>query len=462
MKRFEVRWKNFRGFRDTGWVKIRPVTILIGANATGKTSFLAPLLLLKQTIESSDSTLGLKTIGDYFNAGIYKNLIFAHDPKKELSFAIRFGSVKNPDKTEKIRPVGTYAPAEVSFDFTGASGAEAPLLKRYTVRDGFGRVMVRRTRLQSGRFSVQSINFSKSKSLLSEYIRQSPPERFLFTAEAAFKQRVIKETNLGKKVTKSEEKKLNLRISKAEDEYISVVTFVNAHIKTLLHEISYLGPLSEHPRRMYELSGEVPQSVGSRGEYAPEILFRRRNTKLRRIVDNWISRFDLGFHLNCNELTEGAFNITLNRSEKSPKVNIADTGFGLSQILPLVVQGFYAPKRSLIISEQPEIHLNPRLQTLLAELFCDIAARDVGSLVETHSEHMLLTLRKLIAEKRIKETDVAVYYTEKNGDYTEIRSVPIAANGHIKLEDWPQGFFGEALQESLALAAAQAKGGKTC
>lgn len=461
MKRFEVRWKNFRGFRDTGWIKIKPVTILIGANATGKTSFLAPLLLLKQTIESSDPALSLKTIGGFFNAGTYKNLIFSHDSKKELSFAIRFRSINKLSKNKKIRPVGAYAPVEVSFDFTAPLGSDAPLLKRYTVRDGYGRIMVRRTRLKSGNFSVQSKNFSKSKSLLSKYIRQSPPERFLFTAEAAFKQRIIKETKLGEK-TKKGEKKLRLRISEPEDEYIRIVTYVNSHIKSLLQEISYLGPLSQHPRRMYELSGEVPQSVGCKGEYAPEILFRKRDTKLKETVDKWISRFDLGFRLNCNELTEGAFNITLNRSKKSPKVNIADTGFGLSQILPLVVQGFYATKNSLIISEQPEIHLNPRLQTLLAELFCDVAARDVGSLVETHSEHMLLTLRRLIAEKRIKESDVAVYYTEKKDDFTEIRSVPITKNGHIRIEDWPEGFFREALQESLSLAAAQAKGERAC
>ena len=101
MNRFEVRWKNFRGFKDTRWLKIRPITIVVGANASGKTSLIAPLLLLKQTLESSDTSLPLKTIGVYFNAGSFKEIIFNHNIKNELSFGLRFR--RRLRRTSKVR-----------------------------------------------------------------------------------------------------------------------------------------------------------------------------------------------------------------------------------------------------------------------------------------------------------------------------------------------------------------------
>ena len=261
-----------------------------------------------------------------------------------------------------------------------------------------------------------------------------------------------------KETEKIRPRELKLYFEKEEDNYFHVVTFTKAFVDRIFNTIYFLGPLSEHPHRMYEILGEIPQFVGTKGEFAPEILFRQRNMPLMAQINKWVTNFDLGFHINCNELTDGAFNITLSRKKGSSEVNLADTGFGLSQILPLVVQGFYSKPNSLIIAEQPEIHLNPKLQTMLADLFSEFVKRKVGVLVETHSEHLLLRIRRLVAEKAIKQSDVALYYTEKDDHKTVIREIQIEENGHIKIEDWPKGFFGESLKESLGLAKAQRRG----
>ena len=63
MREFAVRWQNFRSLEDTGWLEIRPITIVLGPNASGKSSLIAPLLVLKQTVESGESSLALKTQG---------------------------------------------------------------------------------------------------------------------------------------------------------------------------------------------------------------------------------------------------------------------------------------------------------------------------------------------------------------------------------------------------------------
>lgn len=455
MNNFEFRWKNFRSIKDTGWLKIRPITIVIGANASGKTSLIAPLLILKQTIESSDTKLPLKTIGKYFNAGSFKNLIFDHDIKNELSFYIRF-TPKKINKNKKIEKIGEYPPGEIELNFLVPTKNRSPVLSRYVVRDIYGRTMLSRKKLNSGRYSLIGMNFPKSSKGFHDIIRKTPPERFLFTAEGPFNERVKNIISKQMKVkTIKKFSEVSVPMTEQENYYFQTVTFVRTFIDRILKKISYLGPLSEYPKRMYEILGEIPQSVGTRGEFAPEILFRQRDKPIMKHVNDWVTKFDLNFHINCNLLTEGAFNITLSREKGSKEVNFADTGFGLSQILPLIVQGYYAKPDDLIIAEQPEIHLNPKLQTILADLFSDFSKKGVGVLVETHSEHLLLRLRHLVAKKIIKQEDIALYYTEKDGEKSKIREIPVEQNGHIKLEDWPKGFFQESLRESLGLAAAQ-------
>ena len=455
MNNFEFRWKNFRSIEDTGWLKIRPITIVIGANASGKTSLIAPLLILKQTIESIDTTLPLKTIGEYCNAGSFKDLIFNHDIKNELSLCIRFRQ-KEIKTNKEIYKIGKYPPCEVELDFLVSDKNRIPFLSRYVVRDIYGRIMLSRHRLKSGRYSIRNMGFPKSYKGFYGIIKKASPERFLFTAESLFKERVDNITSQQTKVKNGKmSSTISLSMSPKEYVYLMSVDLVRTFVDSMLKEISYLGPLREYPKRIYEISGEIPQSVGTRGEFAPEILFRQRKKLIMKHVNDWVAKFDLNFHINCNELTEGAFNITLSREEGSKEVNFADTGFGLSQILPLIVQGYYAKPGALIIAEQPEIHLNPKLQTILADLFTNFTKKNIGVLVETHSEHLLLRLRHLVAKKLIKQEDIALYYTEKDGEKSKIREISVEQNGHIKLEDWPKGFFQESLRESLGLAATQ-------
>lgn len=342
------------------------------------------------------------------------------------------------------------------MSFLASKNVRVPVLSRYLVRDIYGRVMLNRSRLESGRYSVRGMKLARKGKGFYEIIRKTSPERFLFTAEGPFKERVesviVKQR---KEKNKKESREIKLFMAEQEDYYFQTVTYTQAIVDRIFEAIYFLGPLSEHPKRMYEILGEIPQSVGSRGEFAPEILFRQRKKTLMKLVDKWIANFDLGFHINCKELTDGAFCITLRRTKGSSEFNLADTGFGLSQILPLVVQGFHSQPNSLIIAEQPEIHLNPKLQTMLADLFSEFAKKGVGVLVETHSEHLLLRIRRLVAEKIIKKSDLALYYTEKFGDETKIREIQVEQNGHIKLEDWPRGFFEDSLKEALGLAAAQ-------
>jgi len=322
--------------------------------------------------------------------------------------------------------------------------------------DAFDRQLLVREIRKDGSYSVTGIPGIEESKVWTSAIESTRPKGFMFTPESVFG--MFYEEQKKARSGKGSKEPFEVSLSKPYQLYFSIVSYTSQRITDLLSHTAYVGPLRERPRRIYELGGERPFSVGPTGVFAPEILFRNRRSGLLDKVNDWIRKFEFGEKIRADKLTESVFNVTLQHQRSSPRINIADTGFGLSQVLPLIVQGFFGAKDSLILAEQPEIHLNPRLQAVLADLFVAIASRGVYLVIETHSEHFLLRLRRLIAERKFDATKLALYFTERQKDESFVKQIPIDANGHITSNEWPKGFFEESLREALALAAAQGEG----
>jgi len=455
---YSVRWQNFRSFDDTGEVNIKPLTVIIGPNNCGKSSVIAPLLILKQTLESSDPAQALKTKGELIDAGIYRDFVIGHDTDAEVSFCLDFLTLIK-SKSEPIPEMPAVPPGSCELVFGSSDSGQSLELRKFVVRDAYGRLLIRHNRLENGRYSLSGEWYRKQtkqrETKSRAAIRKNLPRHFLFMAEPVMRRFIsdrfsIESNRRGKKTSE-------LEIPGALVYYSATLDVVRSFFLKRIGSASYIGPLRERPARAYELSGEVPMTVGRRGENAPEILFRKRASNLVRNVEKWLREFDFANKLKLHELAVGAFCLELQSEQQKYSVNLADTGFGVSQVLPLIVEGFNTSAGGTIIAEQPEIHLNPRQQAKLADLFVDFALNNRNVITETHSEHLLLRLRRLVAEGRIASDQIALHYVEKVGDRSTIREVPIQTNGHIEIENWPKGFFEGALRESLGLAGAQAR-----
>jgi len=105
---YEIRWRNFRSFDDTGWLSLKPLTILIGPNNCGKSSIIAPLLMMSQTLMSSDMSSSLVTRGPLIDVGTYKDIIRDHDSTRDLTLGFRFHLHKR--EGEELKQVGQYPP----------------------------------------------------------------------------------------------------------------------------------------------------------------------------------------------------------------------------------------------------------------------------------------------------------------------------------------------------------------
>jgi hypothetical protein len=453
---FQVRWQNFRSLHDTGWLPIKPLTILIGPNGGGKTSVIAPLLLLKQSLESRDASQALRTRGNLFDAGSFEDLISDKDASRDLILGVRFHSHVGEDASD-LKPPPAYPPGEIELAFESTRSEASARLKTFTIRDIYGRDLIQRQRSDSGRFSFECAWIDKIKPELKQVIQEARPQHFLFSGNEVI-QALLRQTTQalhqkGKKPADELFMPGQIRIDSSEAGILATLARTTTAITELLQGVSFIGPLRKNTQRFYEIAGEHPADVGTDGELAPEILLRKRDPATLGAVNEWLGKFGFGFAIDCVILGHDAYSLIIKRPD-GVSLNAADTGFGLSQVLPLIVQCFSATPPNLLVAEQPEIHLNPKLQSRLADLFVEAKRRGHGILVETHSEHLLLRLRRLIAERHVRANDVSLLYAEPRGEKSIVRVIKIKENGD--LNEWPKGFFEDSLGESLALAVAQA------
>jgi predicted ATPase len=240
-----------------------------------------------------------------------------------------------------------------------------------------------------------------------------------------------------------------------------------------LGRVYYVGPLRDYPSRLYVWSGETPEHVGVKGEKTIEAILAgqertftvkpgERKRTLPELVAARLRAMGLIRDFQVVPLAKHRkeYEVLVKAGPHMPAVKLTDVGFGVSQILPVIVECFYVPAHSVVIFEQPEIHLHPRVQAELADLFVDaIRAHENGQprhcqfIIESHSEHFLRRLQRRIAEEEISPDDTALYFVHTERDHARLEALDVDRFGNIR--NWPQSFFGDEMEDLVARAKAQ-------
>jgi predicted ATPase len=217
-----------------------------------------------------------------------------------------------------------------------------------------------------------------------------------------------------------------------------------------LLNIFTLGPFRNPPSRWYAFSGTNPVDVGANGQSLPDLLFR--NDKVRLAANKWLGRLDMGYEIKIRRLggrDSDLYELKLRdtRRRKSVEVGMADVGFGVSQVLPLIAQSVAGTGKTITV-EQPEVHIHPRLQADLADLLIEtsLPPRDNQFLIETHSEHLALRLLRRVREKAIPPDHISILYVSRGPTGSKVHRLRIDEEGRF-LDDFPGGFFPERLRE---------------
>ena len=448
----KLRIENFKGWKDTGIIKMAPITLFFGPNSSGKSSIGQFLMMLKQTVESADRKAVLYPGGknSAVQLGSYQQMVFQRNTQSKIAFDYEW----ELSRTLRIKnPKGrSYSGNAVSFD---AEIGLADKDQKSLVLNHFKYGLIN----NEGRPTF-SIGMRRGSGLKSEY--------HVKAVGYPLKRKQGRAWNPGSTV----------RFYGFPDEVVAYhqnadfVQEFNLEHERLFHSVFYLGPLRTKTDRVYSWTGTEPEDVGYSGEQtiAAILAARRRRISLgfkctakpfEEIMSLELKRMGLIENFEVKPISEERqeYEVKVRTKGSNDWVDLPDVGFGISQVLPVLVQCFYAPQHSIIIMEQPEVHLHPKAQAALADVMIDVvksresgANRNIQLIIETHSEHFLRRLQRLIATDEVEQSSVSAYFADITTSPAELRPLEIDMFGNIL--NWPKDFFGDEMADIIGQAEA--------
>lgn len=527
-----ISFKNYKAFK-TGELEIKPLTVLLGANSSGKSSIIKLIMMLSQSINyQRDYKSLLRLNGDYTTLGEIQNIFYQHNTSQPLTLSFMidterfFNDIDNHANMLNFiffsiyRQLQKLADAIPSFELPGDllhaimninDTLESRIhifqtnikeIKKYYDKlkknDKEKLLHALDAKSQSSLDSIFTMDFKsiiEANTLLSEILQSKEKVTNIkfnisFKVQSASKTPYINDLNLefdnkvflnykkegkkhslissysylseinkyhvefGKKIlsnqifTKIFSNHIEDNISKPTiNLLVSIFDLCFGQITDKLDEtkINYITPLRASPKRYYFLDEfNVNSSLNTiDGDNLTEVL--KENDEIKEKVNIWLKKY--GLDVNVDELKNEIHALKI--GQYGLNLSVQDVGFGISQVLPIIVQGFLSQKDSLTLIEQPEIHLHPKMQAELTDLFIDIVNTKKSLLIETHSEYFLKRLRRRIAEKIISSDDVAIYYVEPDGSGkgSKISRIDISETGAF---EWPKDFYSDDLEDTLA------------
>lgn len=447
----ELHLKNFKAWKNTGSIRLAPLTVIFGANSTGKSSLGHLLLALKQTAMSTDRKRALH-LGDtstLIDLGTFADCLHGHDFNNSLDFGLGWTLPKPLEVRDPLQSSRRYQGDRLGLNVSlvaGKSGQPEVQSLHYDLSNKEGVVLdVNFSRGENRKFSLESERYQFMNAVGRKWPLEDP-EKFYRVSE----------------------------ISMARFKNAGFLTDFALATETMLGSLSYLGPLRKHPQRTYQWSGDTPEGVGQMGENAIAAILAAKNEgrmlnrgpkrprqSFAELVAGWLKDLGVIHSFVVKPVAEGRkeYEVLVKTHVKAPEVKITDVGFGVSQVLPVLVQAFYCPPNSTVWMEQPEIYLHPQVQAELADVFIsairsreDGKARNVQLIVESHSEHFLNRLQRRIAEGEITPDDVAIYFCKRADSATELE--PLVVNLCGDIENWPENFFGDEMADLTARTVA--------
>ncbi len=436
--------ENFRAF-DSLDVNLSKVNLFFGPNNAGKSAILSAINLLAQTLESADPYAAVLLRGKFEDLGSYRDMVYGNDPRKRVKIGVGFGVSeivpREPSRGKRreretveyegeLAVVLEYQPKNrrIVVGGTTISTKEETILATRLVKGGESQVVEK----VASRFSEVSPRRLNRLLSLNHFLPTLDPRPWGGWRET------------------------DLHAIFGLYRELSSLTF---SANDLLRGIEFIGPFRSKAERIYALSGESPSTVGVRGDKAIDVVISdylargKRRKNVAEKVSMWLQNSEVAQVILPRIISPRHVEIQVGHFYSGELENLADVGYGCSQILPILVAGFNRPPGSTLIVEQPELHLHPRAQAELGTFVCDVKERGLQLLIETHSEHLLLRLQSHVASGRLRPEDVAVYYvyTDKVERRKKARLIPMGEDGLFK-EKWPEGFFPERLVEAKRIA----------
>jgi hypothetical protein len=372
-------------------IEVRPLTLLAGANSSGKSSIIQPLLLLKQTLEAPYDPGPLLLDG----------------PHVRFTSAEQMFSRLAGNRTAQSLRIGfetTREGLELGFEFEDKA--------RIQIRE-----LIHRN--QNGKISELRTDLSREKirRLIPEWVNSSSNDL-----------KVVRDRFF-----------LEIPTASGRPGF-----FPGNRMASAIEDIIHVPGLRGNPERTYKTSAIGPRFPGEFQNYIASIIRRWQEEKdsgeLRSLGES-LETLGLVWRVEAQSLDDTRIEIRVSRLPRAKQggddlVSIADVGLGVSQALPVVVALLAAKAGSLVYIDQPEIHLHPRAHRQMARILADAAKRGVIVVAETHSSLLLSGIQTLVAQGKLDPKIVKLHWFERN---------PVNGSTAVRSADFDrQGAYGDS------------------
>ena len=476
-----ISLQNYKCFKDETTIDIAPLTVLCGVNSSGKSSILKSLLMMKQSFENESPYNEMTFNGRWVDNGYFNDIIYHDVPI----------TVDNEESYDKFTILNTF-----QLENTGNSYKHQDLQSFKELKKIFFFVKeIEKIKLSIELVVTRSNNHVNDLSYYVENNRVSYCKIIISLLNK--NDEVCKESFVSIKKYGNDERIYSLsynnipyyvnNIEKHKFESKSNVRctcyFSNMHLKNIYREnmddilisikptilsifdiaswqydgLSFIAPLRQQPQRNYVLRGNI-DSVGIDGGDTPILLakqfgkeittnlfYKNRNNnqldsmgqirdKYKVILQEWLDALHLGEISIQGD--NGLINVNISGH------NLVDVGFGISQILPILVQGIYMQRNQTLMLEQPEIHLHPKMQMQLADFMISLANSGRNTIIETHSDHIVNRIVRRVMEDQTGELKqkIKIYFINRDvKNHPKINLINI--NEFNGIDNAPDEFF---------------------
>ncbi|WP_024930700.1 AAA family ATPase [Methylophilus sp. OH31] len=400
---------NFKGVAGLTDFELKPITVFIGANSSGKSSCLHALASLAQTLKLGNSIPALTLDDDYAQVHLGRFVEIAHSRNYKLPIHLEI----NTGMAQMALHYSEYSGDCVAkYEFKCLKETEEIYIDSAELAVGDNWIKFKK-KAKSDQYKVTS-NITRTELV---GMRKS---NFFFSVDP-------------------------VRNEVPTSEWIDVYFLVDAIqrvIESKLRQTLYLGPFRQSPLRRYPFRGSTANEVGAQGEatitmLASEYVQSGDKSHLAQI-NKWLSTLGLAKNVGVKRVgASDLFDVSLTLVDDRD-LPIADLGYGLSQVLPVLTQCSFATNGSTLLFEQPELHLHEGAGKKLAQVFVETAAlKQSNILIETHSRELIYELFDMVKIGTLKVEDLVIFSVRREGGKSHYDKVKMSIDdrGNFEVEN---------------------------